>query len=74
MFRVAYAENTSCATEARVSRLYGSRCIPRDYQFGAPLPSCHKSLLGFHCRPTGDVYAVVNCVYGRRRVGLHLAE
>jgi hypothetical protein len=74
MFRVAYAENTSCATEQRVQQAYGRRCVPRGYQFDQDLPPCHKILLGFHCKPTGDIYAVVNCVYGQRRVGLHLAE
>jgi hypothetical protein len=73
MFHVAYAENTSCATNTRVTRLYARRCLPPSYVTGH-LPPCHKVLLGFRCKPTGDAYAVVNCVYGRRRIGLHLAE
>jgi hypothetical protein len=72
-FGVAYAVNTSCAVEQRVSRLYGSDCIPNAYR-GGKLPPCRRSLDGFLCTPSGDVYAVVNCVDGRRRVGLHLAE
>lgn len=73
-FHVAYAVNTSCAVEQRVSRLYAIRCIPTRNQPLGRLPPCHESLGGFRCKPTGDVYAVVNCVAGRRRVGLHLAE
>jgi hypothetical protein len=73
-FHVAYAINTSCAVEQHVSRLYVTRCIPRSYQLPGRLPPCRKSLSGFRCTPTGDIYAVVKCVVGRRRVGLHLAE
>ncbi len=72
-FGVAYAVNTTCAVEERVARLYGERCIPTTYQSGV-LPSCRRTLLGFRCKPSGDAYAVINCVDGRRRVGLHLAE
>jgi len=72
-FGVAYAVNTTCAVEERVSRLYREQCIPNTYRSG-PLPPCHRALIGFKCVPSGDVYAVVNCVDGPRRVGLHLAE
>jgi hypothetical protein len=72
-FGVAYAVNTSCAVESHVAELYGERCIPKTYR-GGRLPPCGRVLIGFRCTPSGDVYAVVNCVDGRRRVGLHLAE
>ena len=72
-FGVAYAVNTTCAVEERVTGLYREQCIPKTYR-GGPLPSCRRTLIGFKCTPSGDVYAVVNCVDGRRRVGLHLAE
>ena len=72
-FGVAYAVNTTCAVEERVGRLYSAQCIPKTYRLGK-LPPCARTLIGFRCKPSGDVYAVVNCVDGRRRVGLHLAE
>lgn len=72
-FDVAYAVNTTCAVEERVAGLYGEQCISKTYRSG-PLPSCQRTLIGFKCTPSGDVYAVINCVDGRRRVGLHLAE
>jgi hypothetical protein len=72
-FGAAYAVNTTCAVEVRVARLYGAQCIPRSYRRG-PLPPCKRSLAGFRCVASGDLYAVVNCVAGDRRVGLHLAE
>jgi hypothetical protein len=72
-FGVSYAVNTTCAVEEHVARLYRAECIPRSYRSG-PLPWCRRSLAGFSCIPSGDAYAVVNCVDGRRRVGLHLAE
>jgi hypothetical protein len=72
-FAVAYAVNTTCAVESRVAGLYGDQCIPKTYRSG-PLPPCRRTLAGFKCRPSGDAYAVINCVDGRRRVGLHLAE
>jgi len=72
-FGVAYAVNTTCAVEERVTGLYREQCIPNMYR-GGSLPLCRRTLIGFKCTPSGDVYAVVNCVDGRRRVGLHLAE
>jgi hypothetical protein len=72
-FGVAYAVNTTCAIERRVAGLYGEQCILKTYR-GGPLPACRRTLIGFKCTPSGDVYAVINCVDGRRRVGLHLAE
>jgi hypothetical protein len=72
-FAVAYAVNTTCAVESRVAGLYDEQCIPKAYLSG-PLPPCRRILAGFKCTPQGDVYAVINCVDGRRRVGLHLAE
>jgi hypothetical protein len=72
-FGVSYAVNATCAVEEQVSRLYGADCIPSTYRSGA-LPPCRRSLDGFMCIPSGDVYAVVNCVDGPRRIGLHLAE
>ena len=72
-FGVAYAVNTTCAVEERVAALYREQCIPNTYSSGS-LPLCGRTLIGFKCTPSGDAYAVVNCVDGRRRVGLHLAE
>jgi len=60
-FAVAYAVNTTCAVGLKVDRLYGAKCIPASYRSG-PLPPCRKRLDGFRCVPTGDTYAVVNCV------------
>ena len=60
-FDVAYAVNTTCVIERRVAGLYREQCIPATYRDG-PLPLCQRTLIGFKCTPSGDAYAVVNCV------------